>query len=64
MDVHIGELTSTVHAVDDDAALSPAAMERLVAAVLRAVEASQAHRERVRAERRFQRGPFEAPEED
>ncbi len=56
MDVHLGELNSTVHAVDDDSVLSPAAMERIVATVLRAVENAEAHRNRVNAERRPDHG--------
>jgi hypothetical protein len=64
MDVHIGELSSTVRAVDEDSVLSPAVMERIVAMVLRAVEDAEAHRTRVEAERRLVHGAFESGEED
>ena len=37
MNVHIGEVVSSVRAVDGDPALSPRAMEQIVRAVLRAV---------------------------
>jgi hypothetical protein len=64
MDVHIGELTSTIRAVDEDSVLAPAVMERIVAAVLKAVQDAEAHRKRVEAERRLVHGAFETGDED
>jgi hypothetical protein len=48
--VYIGDLTSTVHAVDGDSLLSPRQMDKIVRAVLEAVNDRQAHARRVRAE--------------
>lgn len=56
MEVRIGELVSTVHAVDGDAPLSPRTMEAIVRAVLRAVDEREAHERRVRAERQVTGG--------
>jgi hypothetical protein len=53
MDVNIGEIVSTVHAVDDQTLLTPEAMERIVAAVLRAVRQDEQHRQRIQDERRI-----------
>jgi len=56
MDVHVGEIVSTVRAVDSDALLSPQVMEKIVQAVLRAVDERDAHAQRVRAEQRVTSG--------
>jgi hypothetical protein len=56
MDVSIGEVSSTVRAVDGDSVLSPRAMELIVRAVLRAVRADRDHDQRVRAEKRVTGG--------
>ena len=56
MDVHIGEIVSTVRAVDGDALLAPQTLEKIVQAVLRAVEERDAHARRVRAEQRVTGG--------
>ena len=44
MEVEIGDLKSTVRAVDGDALLSPPTLERIVRIVLQAVEDRDAHR--------------------
>lgn len=56
MEVRIGELVSTVHAVDGDSLLTPRTLEQIVRAVLRAVEEREAHDRRVRAERQVTGG--------
>ncbi len=54
--VQIHDLQSTVRAVDGDALLSPQTMEKIVRAVLQAVNDQEAHRQRVRAEQRITSG--------
>jgi hypothetical protein len=56
MDVTIGEVSSTVWAVDGDSILSARAMDQIVRAVLRAVRAEREHDQRVRAEKRITSG--------
>lgn len=56
MDVHVGEIVSTVRAVDGDALLSPQVLERIVRAVMRAIEERDAHARRVRSEQRVTSG--------
>lgn len=56
MEVQINDLQSTVRAVDGDALLSPQTMEKIVRAVLQAVNDQEAHRQRVRAEQRITSG--------
>ena len=56
MEIHIEEIVSTVRAVDGEALLAPQTLERIVRAVLRAVEEREAHARRVRAERRVTAG--------
>ncbi|HKP51321.1 MAG TPA: hypothetical protein VJ183_01570 [Chloroflexia bacterium] len=56
MDVHVGEIVSSVRAVDGDALLSPQVMEKIVRAVMRAMEERDAHTGRVRAEQRVTSG--------
>jgi hypothetical protein len=58
MDVHIGEISSIVRAVDGDSVLTPQMMEKIVQAVLRAVEEREQHRQRVRAETCVSGGVF------
>ena len=59
MDVEIGEVVATVRAVDSSMLTSPDIMRQIVAAVLRAVDDTQAHATRVRAERRVTGGVAE-----
>jgi hypothetical protein len=56
MDVHVGEISSRVQAVDGDALLSPQVLEKIVRAVLRAVDERDSHNKRVRAEQRVTSG--------
>jgi hypothetical protein len=56
MEVHINEIASTVRAMDDNTLLSPQTMEKILSAVLRAVEEREQYRDRVRAEQRITRG--------
>jgi hypothetical protein len=52
MPVHIEELSMQVDVVDPTALLSPAVMERLVAAVVASIEAQQRQAESRKAEQR------------
>lgn len=56
MDVEIGEVVTTVRAVDGSALVSPEVMRQIVRAVLRAVDDREAHQARVSAERRVTGG--------
>lgn len=56
MDVEIGEVVSTVRAVDGDSVLSPRAMQQVIRAVLRAVHDEREHDKRVRSEQKVTRG--------
>jgi hypothetical protein len=56
MEVEIGDLKSTVRAVDGDALLSPPILERIVRIVLQAVDDRDSHRWRVRDEQRISTG--------
>lgn len=56
MDIDIGEIASSVRAVEGSSLLSPEVMERIVRAVVQAVDEKQARDERVRAERRITDG--------
>jgi hypothetical protein len=59
VDVEIGEVVTTVKAVDAGTLTSPDVIRQIVSAVLRAVEEKQAHTDRVRAERRVTGGVSE-----
>jgi hypothetical protein len=63
MDVQINELQSTVRAVDSDSLLSPQTMEKIIRAVLAAVNDQESHRQRVRAEQRITNGVSQELEE-
>jgi hypothetical protein len=56
MNVEIGEVTSTVRAVDTDTLLSPRVLERVVAAVVDALKDRDQHEKRAQAERRVTGG--------
>ena len=64
MDVQIGDVTSTVRAVDRDSLLAPQTMEKIVRVVLQAVRDQEAHGKRVRAEQRVTGGVSQELEED
>ena len=53
MEVQIQTLQSTVQVFDGDVPLSPQTMNKIVRAVLQAVNDQEAHRQRVRAEQRI-----------
>ena len=55
-EIYLGELESSVTAVDGDSVLSPQTLRRIVAIVLREVEAREEHRARVRAEQHIEGG--------
>ena len=56
MQVEINEVVSTVRAVDGDALLAPKTLQRIVTAVLQALENHEAHQARSRAETRITGG--------
>ena len=56
MDVEIGEVVTTVKAIDGSALLTPDVLQQIVNAVLRAVQDEWAHEERLRIERRITGG--------
>jgi hypothetical protein len=64
MDVEIGDVSSTVRAVDNDSLLAPQTMDRIMRAVLQAMQEQQAHAKRVRAERRVTGGVSQEQEEE
>ena len=53
MDVHVGEMNSTVRATDSQALLSPQILEQIVRLVLQRVREEESHGERVEEERRL-----------
>jgi hypothetical protein len=56
MDVEIGEVSSTVRAVDGDSLVNPAAMQRIVQHALRVMQEAQEHAKRVAEERQVTGG--------
>lgn len=64
MDVQIGELTSTVHAVEGTGPLSQEVMQQILQMVLRALRDEQEHADRVRAEQRISGGVRAEMEEE
>jgi hypothetical protein len=64
MDVHIGDVTSTVRAVDGDSLLAPQTMEKIVRVVLQAMRDQEEHGKRVRAEQRVTGGVSQELEEE
>ena len=53
MDVHVGEMNSTVRMTDSKSMLSPEVFERIVRAVMQRVHEERAHEQRVEKERRI-----------
>jgi hypothetical protein len=53
MDVHVGEMNSTVRMTDSKSMLSPEVFERIVRAVMQRMREERAHEERVEKERRI-----------
>ena len=64
MDVQIGDVTSTVRAVDGDSLLTPQTLEKIVRIVLQAVRDQEDHAKRVRAEQRITVGVSKELEEE
>ncbi len=62
MEVNINDVVSTVRAVDGDSLLAPQTMEKIVRAVLVAMNERESHRARVRAEQRISGGVREEQE--
>jgi hypothetical protein len=56
MDVEIGELSSTVRAVDRNSILSPKTMDHILRVVLQAVRDDRDHTRRVQAEKKVSGG--------
>jgi hypothetical protein len=63
MEVHIGDIVSTVRAVDGDSLLTPQTLSKIVQVVLEAVREQEEHHKRVRAEQRISSGVREELEE-
>jgi hypothetical protein len=64
MDVHIGEINSTVRATDADALLSPQMLEQIVRIVLERVREEHTHEKRVADERRLRPDALAEPGQD
>jgi hypothetical protein len=62
MDVRIQNVTGTVHAVSGDALLSPAVLERILAAVLAALDEQRLRERRLRSDTRVVPGSDDAGE--
>jgi hypothetical protein len=59
MEIHIEEVASTVHTVDDNALLSPSVLRQIVNIVMKQVREENAHMQRVRAEQSVNAGRTE-----
>ncbi len=64
MDVHIGEINSTVRATDTQALLSPQVLDQIVKIVLERMRKEQAHEQRVAGEHRLRSGVLENHRQD
>jgi hypothetical protein len=64
MEVHIDEVVSTVHTVDNEALVSPSVMRQLVQAVMRQVRAERDHERRVRNEQSMNAGRVQSDASD
>ncbi len=58
MNIHIGELNTTVRTVDSEMLLSPQVLAQITSVVLQAVREQESHQQRVHAERRVTSGIF------
>ncbi len=56
MPIHIENLTSTVHAVDEESILGPNTMQKIISSVLAALEEQEEHKARVFSEQRISNG--------
>jgi hypothetical protein len=64
MDIEIGELTSTVRAVDGQALLTPRVMQAIVRTVTEATKDHEAREQRAEAERRVTGGVSQERDEE
>jgi hypothetical protein len=65
MEVEISNVVSTIRTVDGDSLLAPQTLEKIVRAVLQAVNEQEEHHKRAKAERRITGGvSHERDEED
>jgi len=64
MDIEIGELTSTVRAVDGQALLTPKVMQAIVRTVTDATKENEAREKRAEAERRITGGVSQERDEE
>jgi hypothetical protein len=64
MDIEIGELTSTVRAVDGHALLTPQVMQAIVRTVTDATKDNEAREQRAEAERRVTGGVSQERDEE
>ena len=64
MDIEIGELTSTVRAVDGQALLTPRVMQAIVRTVTDATKENEAREQRAEAERRVTGGVSQERDEE
>jgi hypothetical protein len=64
MDIEIGELTSTVRAVDGQALLTPRVMQAIVRTVTEATKDNEAREQRAEAERRVTGGVSQERDEE
>jgi len=64
MDVEIGQLTSTVRAVDGQALLTPRVMQAIVRTVTEATKDNEAREQRAEAERRVTGGVSQERDEE
>jgi len=64
MDIEIGELTSTVRAVDGQALLTPKVMQAIVRTVTDATKENEAREQRAEAERRVTGGVSQERDEE
>ena len=53
MDIHIGDVTSTVRVMDGEAILAPKTLNVIVQAVMQAIHEREQHQKRVRAEQKL-----------
>lgn len=56
MNIHIGDVTGTVRAVDGDSLLAPQTMQRIVNAVLAAIDEAQRQKKNAESDTRVTRG--------
>lgn len=64
MDVHIGEINSTVRATDAQALLSPQVLDQIVKIVLERMREAQARERRIADERSIRSSALESERED